>query len=207
MTTTDREQAQAIRLAFVQSTWHEEIVDGVGTRSSRRSPPWDPTGPGRPLPGPGSFEIPLHAKRLAVIGSYAAIVGAGLVIDGGHLPPRVRRRGRHQRADAGPARHRHARHLGRADPASLPRTRRARLHSSPSTSRSRVPKRRGRAPTRSRACPAFRFGRSHRRTVSGQRRVADQFTVSESGGTGPCRRAWRGCRALANARRCDRLAP
>ncbi len=32
---------------------------------------------------PGAFEIPLHAQRLAASGQYAAIVGAGLVIDGG----------------------------------------------------------------------------------------------------------------------------
>jgi len=32
---------------------------------------------------PGAFEIPLHAKRLARSGRYAAVVGAGLVVDGG----------------------------------------------------------------------------------------------------------------------------
>ena len=32
---------------------------------------------------PGAFEIPLHAKRLAGRGRYDAVVGAGLVIDGG----------------------------------------------------------------------------------------------------------------------------
>jgi 6,7-dimethyl-8-ribityllumazine synthase len=32
---------------------------------------------------PGAFEIPLHALRLARSGCYAAIVGAGLVVDGG----------------------------------------------------------------------------------------------------------------------------
>ena len=32
---------------------------------------------------PGAFEIPLHAQRLASSGLYAAVVGAGLVIDGG----------------------------------------------------------------------------------------------------------------------------
>lgn len=31
----------------------------------------------------GAFEIPLHAKLLAKSGRYAAIVGAGLVVDGG----------------------------------------------------------------------------------------------------------------------------
>ena len=32
---------------------------------------------------PGSFELPLHAKRLARTGRYSAIVAAGLVVDGG----------------------------------------------------------------------------------------------------------------------------
>ena len=32
---------------------------------------------------PGAFEIPLHAKRLASSGRYAAIVGCALVVDGG----------------------------------------------------------------------------------------------------------------------------
>ena len=32
---------------------------------------------------PGAFEIPLHARRLARTGRYAAIVAAGLVVDGG----------------------------------------------------------------------------------------------------------------------------
>ncbi|MGA7417777.1 MAG: 6,7-dimethyl-8-ribityllumazine synthase [Acidimicrobiales bacterium] len=84
MTITDREQAQAVRLAFVQSTWHEEIVDrcrdsfieeiaGLGVSSDRIDL----------FRVPGAFEIPLHAKRLASSGLYAAVVGAGLVVDGG----------------------------------------------------------------------------------------------------------------------------
>jgi 6,7-dimethyl-8-ribityllumazine synthase len=32
---------------------------------------------------PGSLEIPLMAKRVAQTGKYAAVVGAGLVVDGG----------------------------------------------------------------------------------------------------------------------------
>jgi len=72
------------RLAFVQSTWHAEIVDRcrdsfleeIGTLGIE---------PGRIdlFRVPGAFEIPLHAQRLAASGQYAAIVGAGFVIDGG----------------------------------------------------------------------------------------------------------------------------
>ena len=72
------------RLAFVQSTWHEEIVDrcrdsflgeieALGIDRGRIDL----------FRVPGAFEIPLHAQRLAVSGRYAAIVGAGFVIDGG----------------------------------------------------------------------------------------------------------------------------
>jgi len=72
------------RIAFMQSEWHGDIVDRcrdvfldeivrlgfeVGQIELFRVP--------------GAFEIPLHAKRLAGSGRYAAVVGAGLVIDGG----------------------------------------------------------------------------------------------------------------------------
>jgi 6,7-dimethyl-8-ribityllumazine synthase len=74
----------AMRVAFVQSTWHEAIVDRcrdsfleeiatLGVARDRIDL----------FRVPGSFEIPLHAKRLAGTGRYAAIVGAGFVIDGG----------------------------------------------------------------------------------------------------------------------------
>jgi 6,7-dimethyl-8-ribityllumazine synthase len=72
------------RIAFVQSGWHEEIVDvcrssflaeaerlGIAGQDVDR---FEVT---------GAFEIPLHAKRLAASGRYAAIVAAGLVVDGG----------------------------------------------------------------------------------------------------------------------------
>jgi 6,7-dimethyl-8-ribityllumazine synthase len=72
------------RLAFVQSTWHEEIFDrcrdsflaeigNLGIERDRIDL----------FRVPGAFEIPLHAQRLAASGRYAAIVGAGFVIDGG----------------------------------------------------------------------------------------------------------------------------
>ncbi len=85
MGTADQDDGgPAGRLAFVQSTWHEEIVDRcrdsflgeIETLGVRR----DDIDVFRV---PGAFEIPLHAQRLAASGRYAAIVGAGLVIDGG----------------------------------------------------------------------------------------------------------------------------
>jgi 6,7-dimethyl-8-ribityllumazine synthase len=78
------EGERAIRVAFVQSTWHEDIVDRcrdsfleeIATLGVRR----DHIDLFRV---PGSFEIPLHAQRLAGTGLYAAIVGAGFVVNGG----------------------------------------------------------------------------------------------------------------------------
>ena len=83
-TTEERTVRHDLRVAFVQSTWHEEIVDrgrdafvdeivALGVDRSDLDL----------FRVPGAFEIPLHAKRLAVSGRYAAIVGAGFVIDGG----------------------------------------------------------------------------------------------------------------------------
>lgn len=72
------------RIAFIQACWHKEIVDqcraaffaemaqqGYGAHAIDVHEV------------PGSFEIPLHAKTLAKSGRYAAIVAAGLVVDGG----------------------------------------------------------------------------------------------------------------------------
>jgi 6,7-dimethyl-8-ribityllumazine synthase len=74
----------APRIAFIQACWHREIVDcgrdsfvaavaRLGGQSDRVDL----------FEVPGSFEIPLLAKRLARGGKYAAIVGCGLVVDGG----------------------------------------------------------------------------------------------------------------------------
>jgi 6,7-dimethyl-8-ribityllumazine synthase len=72
------------RIAFVQSCWHKEIVEGcrssfmaeIGQSGIVESQVdlFEVT---------GAFEIPLHAKRLASSGRYGAIVAAGLVTDGG----------------------------------------------------------------------------------------------------------------------------
>lgn len=71
-------------IAFVQSLWHRDIVDQcragflaeigrLGVSESRIEF----------FEVPGAFEIPLLAKKLAETGRYAAIVAAGLVVDGG----------------------------------------------------------------------------------------------------------------------------
>lgn len=72
------------RIAFVQSEWHADIVDGCRDafleEMARLGIDPDRVDLFRV---PGAFEIPLHAKRLARSGRYVAVVGAGLVVDGG----------------------------------------------------------------------------------------------------------------------------
>jgi 6,7-dimethyl-8-ribityllumazine synthase len=72
------------QIAFVQASWHKEIVD-----RARLSYIDEIAQHGYAVSQidvfdvPGAFEIPLHAKRLAETGRYAAIVAAALVVDGG----------------------------------------------------------------------------------------------------------------------------
>jgi len=70
------------RVAFIQSCWHREIVDRLRDSFLDTFASLD----GRPVDVfevPGAFEIPLKAQFLASTGKYAAIVAAGLVVDGG----------------------------------------------------------------------------------------------------------------------------
>ena len=72
------------RIAFVQAQWHADIVhqarDAFLAELERHGIPADTIDV---FDVPGAFEIPLHAKRLAQSGRYAAIVGCALVVDGG----------------------------------------------------------------------------------------------------------------------------
>lgn len=72
------------RVAFVQAGWHRDIVEqcrlsfiaemaNLGYAESDIDF----------FEVAGAFEIPLHAKLLANSGKYAAVVAAGLVVDGG----------------------------------------------------------------------------------------------------------------------------
>jgi 6,7-dimethyl-8-ribityllumazine synthase len=76
--------AIAPRIAFIQSCWHREIVDQSRLGFMRQL---SEHGLSRKqvdcFEVPGAFEIPLQAKLLAKSGRYAAIVAAGLVVDGG----------------------------------------------------------------------------------------------------------------------------
>jgi 6,7-dimethyl-8-ribityllumazine synthase len=76
--------AQPARFAFVQASWHEAVVDrcreSFVAEIARLGVGDDRVDFFRV---PGAFEIPLHAKRLAKSGRYAAVIGAAFVIDGG----------------------------------------------------------------------------------------------------------------------------
>src|SRR5579864_7912419 len=74
--------AKPQRVAFVQSSWHREVVEEcriafLAEMERRHVTNIDL------FEVPGSFEIPLHAQILAKTRRYTAIVAAGLVVDGG----------------------------------------------------------------------------------------------------------------------------
>lgn len=79
-----RRFARPQRVAFVQSSWHRDIVaecrlsflreiEALGIAQAQIDL----------FEVPGAFEIPLHAQLLAKTRRYNAIVAAGLVVDGG----------------------------------------------------------------------------------------------------------------------------
>jgi 6,7-dimethyl-8-ribityllumazine synthase len=74
--------AKPQRVAFVQSSWHREVIEEcriaflaeIEARHIARAQV-------DVFEVPGSFEIPLHAQILAKTRRYTAIVAAGLVVD------------------------------------------------------------------------------------------------------------------------------
>lgn len=72
------------RIAFIQSSWHEDIVSRGRTAFLAEMSHHGVASDAIDLfQVPGAFEIPLHAKKLAQSGRYAAVVCCGLVVDGG----------------------------------------------------------------------------------------------------------------------------
>lgn len=72
-----------LRIAFVQSCWHRDIVDRCRHAFLARVVELGFVADAiECFEVPGAFELPLHAKLLARRG-YDAIVAAGLVVDGG----------------------------------------------------------------------------------------------------------------------------
>lgn len=74
----------AARYAFIQSTWHRDIVDrgrdAFLAEMARQHVHRDDIDL---FEVPGALEIPLHVKKLARSRHYAAVVACGLVVDGG----------------------------------------------------------------------------------------------------------------------------
>jgi len=72
------------RIAFIQASWHGDIVE-----QARLAFLQEMSCLGQDaacvdiISVPGAFEIPLHARLLAESGRYAAVVAAGLVVNGG----------------------------------------------------------------------------------------------------------------------------
>lgn len=76
--------AKPHRVAFIQSSWHREIVEACRLAFLKEAAllgiPESQVGL---FEVPGAYEIPLHAQLLAKTGRYTAIVAAALVVDGG----------------------------------------------------------------------------------------------------------------------------
>jgi 6,7-dimethyl-8-ribityllumazine synthase len=83
-TTSNASSTGADRVAFIQSSWHKDIVDRCRDSFLAEIAKLDIAADRvDTFAVPGAFEIPLQAKLLAKTGRYAAIVGAGFVVDGG----------------------------------------------------------------------------------------------------------------------------
>jgi len=72
------------RYAFIHAGWHAEIVhcarDAFLAEMACHRIPRDAIDV---IGVPGAFEIPLHARKLAATGRYAATVACAFVVDGG----------------------------------------------------------------------------------------------------------------------------
>jgi 6,7-dimethyl-8-ribityllumazine synthase len=72
------------RVAIVAASWHHDIVErsirAIRQEFERRGLPPDCADQ---FDVPGAFEIPLHARRLALSGHYDAVIGCALVVNGG----------------------------------------------------------------------------------------------------------------------------
>lgn len=83
-TTSPAASTSTARIAFIQSSWHADIVDqGREAFQAEMQSLGTPPESIDVFKVPGAFEIPLHAQKLARTGRYAAIVACGFVVNGG----------------------------------------------------------------------------------------------------------------------------
>jgi 6,7-dimethyl-8-ribityllumazine synthase len=84
MSITPENPGDERRVAFVQSSWHPEIVAHCREAfvASMMALGYDSTQVDV-FDVPGVFEIPLQAKLLASTGRYAAVIAAGMITDEG----------------------------------------------------------------------------------------------------------------------------
>jgi 6,7-dimethyl-8-ribityllumazine synthase len=82
--------AKPQRVAFVQSSWHREVVEECRLAFLKEIEARN-IEPSRIdlFQVPGSFEIPLHAQLLAKTRRYTGIVAAGLVVDDEYIAETV----------------------------------------------------------------------------------------------------------------------
>ncbi|MCK9893056.1 6,7-dimethyl-8-ribityllumazine synthase [Frankia sp. AgB32] len=75
-------RADSLRVAIVAARWHADIV-GQAVTSFRSRLAERGVDEVDEYQVPGAFEIPLHARRLALSGRYDAIATCAFVVDGG----------------------------------------------------------------------------------------------------------------------------
>ena len=68
-------------IAFVQSAWHHDLVEESRLGFLEAVTPDDAVIEFFEVPG--AFELPMHARLLADLGRFDAVVAAGFVVDGG----------------------------------------------------------------------------------------------------------------------------
>jgi len=82
VSTSNTKQDRPNRIAFIQASWHRDIVDQCKDSFLIEIAKLCDLAVDV-IVVPGAFEIPLQAKLLAKTGKYAAVVAAGLVTDSG----------------------------------------------------------------------------------------------------------------------------
>ncbi|RWB27309.1 MAG: 6,7-dimethyl-8-ribityllumazine synthase [Mesorhizobium sp.] len=77
-----RKDYETIRVAVIRARWHADIVDQC-VEAFEAELHGEKRFAVDVFDVPGAYEIPLHAKTLALTGRYAAILGAAFVVNGG----------------------------------------------------------------------------------------------------------------------------